>query len=130
MGKSIWDLEMSFQYFRIIGLHPKEGGEALHLDECREKCTLFVFADTKIKGNEMGNCVLPLNHLLCRNGCSCECIEIGMDDKIDDGFTGLDHLLPKLSVNEYRGLRNPKINGTRVCTVQVLEKIFIFLLAE
>ena len=78
----------------------------------------------------MGNLVLPLNHLFFRDGPLGECIEIRMDNKIDDGFTGLDHFLAKLSVNKYGSLCYPKINGTRMHTVQVLEKIFIFLLAE
>jgi hypothetical protein len=74
--------------------------------------------------------VLALNHLIGRDSPFGKRIEIRMDNEIDDRFTGLDHLLPKLSVNENRGLCYPKINGIRVCTVQVLEKIFVFLLAE
>ena len=78
----------------------------------------------------MGYVVLRLNHLISRDGPLGKCIKVRMDNEIDDRFTGLDHFLAQLLVNEYRGLCNPKINGTRVSTVKVLEEIFIFLLTE
>ena len=81
---------MSFQYLRIIGLHAKQGGEALHLNECWGKTTRFVFADAKIKCNKMGYLVLPLYHLFSRNGPLGDCIEIRMDDEIDFSVLGAD----------------------------------------
>ena len=108
---------MFFEHFWIISLETKQGREALHFYQLRFGFSIFIFANTKIKGDKIGMFIFIRNIFIYRNCTIGQFFKTGLGNYIYDRFAGIKYFFCKIFRNKNRGFCYPKVNSAGMFTV-------------
>ena len=114
----------------MISLECKQSRKALHFYQLRFHFAFFIFANSKIKDNELGMGIFTRYFQIIRNTTVCELFKVWSGDNINNIFTCTQHFIFKFLVDENGSFCIPEIKCTRMQSLVLVHVGLVFFFCK